>query len=185
MNDGKALLAQLDAGLAHGAGDPSPAWEAGLAAATRLNALLAQHHLGWHDVVAPGTRLAKLCGRLGSEYPAEREAAYRHAVRLILRSQTSWSALVGLPEALSSPPAAIAPPPPAPDETPPEESWIAIVRRLNRRAAWRTATEQTFLASLEDGLASGQDIGAVEAGWVRDIWWDAELNDPDFMERFE
>ncbi len=182
MNDGRALLALLDAGLAHGADEAAPGWSAGLAAAVLLDALLAQHHLSWDSVVAPGTRLAKLCGRLGSSYAAERASAYGHAVRLILRCQTRWSALVVLPDALLSPPPGPAAPQPGPDGvTACEDNWIVIVRRLNARAAWRSATERTFLESLEQGLALGQAIGAVEARWVRDICWDAELNDPDAM----
>jgi len=108
-----ALLAVLDAVLhaTNAARFQEPAAaerrNAGITAATRLNDLLILHRLGWDDVVAPGSRLAKLCGRLGSAYAAEREAAYDHAVRLILHRGTTWSELVRLPERLKGGPSAL------------------------------------------------------------------------------
>jgi hypothetical protein len=185
VSDGIALLMQLDACLAGSASDLGPGWDAGLAAATRLNALLMQHHLVWDDVIGAGSRLAKLCGRLGSDYEAERASAYGHAVRLIRRRETNWSALVLLPHPLPNVPgpAEISVLPPT--EAPPEENWIVTVRRLNRRAAWRTDTEHIFLESLEHGLSEGHAIVAAEARWLRDIWWDAELNNPEPEDAFE
>lgn len=179
MTDGTALLKRLDASLADSSSDLDSGWAFGLAAATELNVLLVQHHFVWADVLGPTSRLAKLCGRLGSDYEAERASAYGHAVRLILRQETNWSKLILLPHALLNPILPLETPALPPSEAPPEENWIVTVQRLNRRAAWRTHTEHIFLESLEHGLAEGQSIGAAEARWLRDIWWDAELNNPE------
>ena len=107
MSPAAAMLATLDDALAAAAsasGAPGGAAgsrrAAGMAAARGLNDLLIRHALVWDDVVAPGSRLAKLCGRLGSDYEAEREAAYDHALRLLLRRRATWSDLVRLPETL-------------------------------------------------------------------------------------
>lgn len=179
MTDGASLLVLLDASLGDDQGDVDPAWDSGLAAAVELNSLLLRHHLVWDDVAGSGSRLAKLCGRLGSDYQAERAAAYHHAVHLIRRRRTTWTALVLLPEALLTEARPTAAPPPPPGEAPPDENWIVTIRRLNVRAAWRSDAEHIFLESLEHGLAEGQFIGAAEARWVRDIWWEAELNNPE------
>ncbi len=100
-----AMLAALDAALDAAASAPGRDKDArraaGIAAATGLNDLLIRHELTWDDVVPPGSRLAKLCGRLGSEYPAEREAAYDHARRLLLGRRATWSDLVRLPASLA------------------------------------------------------------------------------------
>lgn len=155
---------------------------AGLAAAAGLHDLLARHRLGWGDVLPPGSRLAKLCGRFGSDYPAEREAAYDHAVRLILRRRATWSALARLPEALQrlaaepagpNPGAASLPQAPPP----PEQNWLATVQRLKACATWWTAAESALLEALDRRLVGGRSIGAADAKWLRDLWWEVELND--------
>jgi hypothetical protein len=64
-------------------------------------------------------------------------------------------------------------------EAPPEADWITTVRRLNARAAWRSDTEHILLESLAHSLADGQPIEPAEARWLRDIWWHAELTNPD------
>lgn len=148
MSVGEALLALLDAtlpadeaGLVAGREQAGGRRGAGLAAAGRLHDLLARHRFGWGDLLPDDSRLAKLCGRLGSDYPAEREAAYDHAVRLILRRRTSWSALARLPEPLRQPPVG---PPAGPSAGPPKQvapqpAWLAAAGRLRRRVSWWAA----------------------------------------------
>jgi hypothetical protein len=207
-----ALLAVLDAALrvTDAArlpdGPQAERRRAGIAAATSLNDLLIRHRLGWDDVVVPGSRLAKLCGRLGSAYAAEQEAAYDHAVRLILQRRTTWSELVRLPDRLKGLPSALdravarrggaagaqprrdAPAPAArPDApsashsfatSPPEADWITTVQRLKEHAAWRSEAEYARLDTLECRLFAGHAMGAEDAIWLRDLWWYAELHSP-------
>lgn len=187
MSAAETLLARLDAALPSGErpGDkagPAANRGAGLAAAAGLHDLLARCRLGWDDLLPPDGRLAKLCGRFGSDYPAEREAAYDHAVRFIVRGGATWSALIRLPEALRRPAAAPANPIPfasVPAPPPPEADWLTTVRRLKARAAWWTTTQSAFLDAAERNLADGGAVGAADAKWLRDLWWEVELNDLD------
>lgn len=199
-----AALPANEAALVHG-GAGVDRRTAGIVAAAALNELLIQNRLGWNDAVAPGSRLAKLCGRLGSDYEAEREAAYDHAVRLILRRRATWSDLVRLPDALKRCPvetnrlarngsreadAALetASPrfteaaPPVPDcpanISPPEENWGTTIQRLYERVAWRSETEHARLDALQISLANGHALTKEDACWLREIWWYAELCDP-------
>ncbi len=185
------LLAALDAALAGGS-DPER-HAAGLAAAIRLSDLLGRHRLVWNDVMTPDSRLAKLCGRLGSAYPGEQAAAYDHATRLIRERRSSWSEMVCLPKALRDAAA------PAPGEhaqelptrpqdagTPPsglpaglsapDGDWPTTLARLLARAAWRTEAEKQLLQRMQRRLDQGLPIAEDDALQVRDIWWDAELD---------
>lgn len=179
--------ALLDQGASGGVGGARPA--AGLAAATRLDRLLHRHHLVWDDIVAPGSRLAKLCGRLGSEFEAERAAAYDHAVRWLLSQNRTWSALVRLPEAVAvavpieEHAALSAASLPGAEQAarvilPPDGDWMTSVQHLRQRAGWRSATECRWLLALEERLASGVAIDPEEANQLREIWWYLELNTP-------
>ena len=182
MTTGAALLAALDAALPHEDGPLPGAAEvelhrAGLSAAIGLNELLIEWGLGWQDVVIPaGGRLALLCGRLGSAYEAEQEAAYLHAVRLIRRLGGPWSRLVHLPEGVAGAPAAIAL---QASVLPPEEDWPSTVASLLSRNAWRSEAEHGLLEALGPRLAAGKAPTAEEARRLRDMWWSAELNAPE------
>lgn len=150
-----------------------------------LDALLTRNRLGWADVLAPGHRLAKICGLLGSDFPAEHEAAYRHALRLILLARSTWSALVQLPPGLDGAPRlarsegpALLPDDDGPTPSAPEVDWLTTIRRLKARTAWRSAEERLLLEALEGRLAAGETIAPGDARRFRDMWWCAELNDP-------
>ncbi len=190
MSTGAALLETLDAALldeqaSGGGGRPA----LGLAAATRLDRLLRRYHLVWDDIVAPGSRLAKLCGRLGSEFEAERAAAYDHAVRLILSQRRTWSALAHLPEAvaaaaeieadaMAAEPFLTGVPEVGLAIQPPDGDWMTSVQHLRQRAGWRSNAEYQWLLALEQRLASGAVIDPAEASQLREIWWYLELNTP-------
>lgn len=167
---------------------------AGIAAAISLNALFIRNGLGWNDVVRSSNRLAKLCGALGSDFEAERAAAYDHAVRLIMRSASTWSLLVQLPVMLqnTSPshdrlhpkitapvrmPKPIPHPFQSPSLSPPEHDWITTVHRLQERRAWRSQEEHIFLAALEASLIEGHAPADEVARRIRNIWWWAELKE--------
>lgn len=215
-----ALLVRLDAALAGG----DALRHDGLVAATELNRLLVAHRLTWDDVAGAGTRLAKLLGRLGSEYPAEQEAGYDHAVRVILGRHSRWSLLIRLPPWLPEPRHAPTPPPPQsppifaapppemaprpahtidlpdlamadglvdelvtepplsplayPPVTSPDGDWLTTIHRLRERGAWRSEREHALLDALELELAAGGTLSDAAARRLRDIWWDAEMNDP-------
>ena len=179
MTTGAALLAALDAALPSVGAPAEPGAaethqrQAGVTAAVTLNALLVEHDRSWDDVIRePGTRLGKLCGRLGSTYEAERAAAYDHAVRLLCRRGARWSDLVRLPQALAE---ALVPLSLPTSVLPPEYDWQATVRSLEARAAWRSDPERDLLSALGARLAEGHAIFNVEAQQLRDMWWSAEL----------
>jgi hypothetical protein len=180
VTGGRTLLAALDAALADHVADPADdaPHARGFAAATGLNDLLIRHRLGWDDVVTPGSRLAKLCGRLGSEYRPEQQAAYHHAVRLIMACGASWTELVRLPESVqrAAPEPVVAT---ASVFSPPEEDWMHTVRGLKARAAWRSDGEHARLDALERELQAGHEVEPQDAVWLRDVWWHAELNNPE------
>jgi hypothetical protein len=175
LPDGRALLATLDAALAT---DSVERWrvtvshEDGLAAAVGLNALLIAHRLGWEDVIAPRSRLARMCGQLGSTFPAEREAAYHHAVRLLMERRSRWSDYVRLPNEVKR--AVIAMPQAA---SAPEGDWTRTVQVLRDRLEWRSGSEQERLATLETLLSGGGTITDDDAAWLRDLWWCDEMDD--------
>ena len=180
MTTGAALLAALDAALPAGGAPAGPEaaeaqqHEAGVAAAVSLNDLLVEHDRSWDDVIGePGTRLGKLCGRLGSTYEAERAAAYDLAVRLLCRRGARWSDLVRLPQDLAE---ALVPLSLPTSVLPPEDDWQEKVQLLEARAAWRSDRERDLLRALGARLAEGRAISNAEARLLRDIWWSAELN---------
>ena len=188
MVAGNILLATMDAALRRdaivfelgrlGADRQTP----GLAAAVGLNQLLVMHGIGWDAVVAPDSLLVKLCGRLGSAFEAEREAAYAHALRFILRHRTTWSDLVRLPNGSPGRPPPVkpvaAPNVSRPSVPPLEEDWNLTVERLEARCTWRSDAERALLETLEIELASGEALSLAAARWLRDIWWWADLNTP-------
>jgi hypothetical protein len=199
LDHAAVLLAVLDAALEADTDGPRAA---GMAAAIALHRLLAAHRLVWDDVVTPASRLAKLCGCLGSDYAGEQSAAYDHAVRLLRRRRATWSSQVRLPvappRALPSAPRAapaVAPaPPPAraaprrqwdehatgptgPIAAPPETDWITTVRQLQMRAGWPPDMDHHRMDSLARRLVEGEAIDARDARWLRDLWWWQELND--------
>ena len=180
MTTGGALLAALDAALPTGGAPPVPEaaetqqHKAGVAAAVSLNDLLVEHGRSWDDVIGePGTRLGKLCGRLGSTYEAERATAYDHAVRLLRRRGARWSSVVRLPQDLAE---ALVPLSLQTSVLPPEDGWQETVRLLKARAAWRSDRERDLLQTLGTRLAEGRAVGNAEARLLRDMWWSAELN---------
>ena len=180
LSTGATLLAALDAASpAHDAPVAPGSAEAqrhaaGLAAALGLNELLIAHGCIWDEVMdAPGTRLAKICGRLGSCHEAERKAAYDLSVRLLQRRNVRWSDLVRLPPALAEARVPVALPA---SVLPPEQDWPATVAGLLARAAWRSSPEHELLLTAAARVAEGRAIGAEEARQLRDMWWSAELN---------
>lgn len=195
---GAALLAVLDRALSadkalyRSVGGSQVRRPEGLAAAVALNKLLSRNRLGWSDVLAPGNRLAKICGLLGSDFPAEHEAAYTHALRIIAMGRSTWSALVSLPpgldrlpdeDAASSSPSADSNPTllaelTEPTPSAPEADWPTTVMRLKTRMAWRSDAERLLLDELDSRLANGEPIATPDARRLRDMWWFAELNDP-------
>lgn len=182
MTTGSALLAALDAALPTGGAPAEPhaaetqQHQAGVEAAVTLNDLLVEHGRSWDDVIGePGTRLGKLCGRLGSSYEAERAAAYGHAVRLLCRRGARWSSLVRLPQDLAE---ALVPLSLPTSVLPPEDDWQATVRSLEARVAWRSDRERDLLRVLGAGFAEGYAISNADARQLRDIWWSAELIRP-------
>jgi hypothetical protein len=106
MSTGGMLLAALDAtfppsnaSIALGSAE-AQRQAAGLAAISPNEVLIA-HGYSWNEVAsAPNTRLAKICGHLGSRYEAERKAAYNHSVHLLLHRNVCWSDLVWQPSGL-------------------------------------------------------------------------------------
>ena len=180
MSTGAALLAALDVAIpADGARiAPGSADEqrhlAGFAAAIGLNELLIAHGCIWDEVMdAPDSRLAKICGRLGSRDEAERKTAYDHSVRLLQRQNMRWSDLVRLPPALAEARVPVALPA---SVLPPEQDWLTTVAGLLARAAWRSSPEHNLLLAAAARVAEGRAIGDEEARQLRDMWWAAELN---------
>jgi hypothetical protein len=180
MTTGAALLAALDTALPIDGAPTEPdaaetqQFEAGVAAAVSLNDLLVKHGRSWDDVIGElGSRLGKLCGRLGSTYEAERAAAYDHAVRLLRRRGVQWSSVVRLPQDLAE---ALVPLSLPTSVLPPEDDWRETVRLLEARAAWRSDRERDLLRALGARLAGGHAIDNVQARHLRDMWWSAELN---------
>lgn len=193
---GVLLLATLDKALPRRllTAEAATSRIAGLAAAISLNALFIRNGLGWNNVVVSSNRLAKLCGALGSDFEAERAAAYDHAVRLIMRSASTWSLLVQLPVSLQniSPshnrphpkiaapvwmPKPIPHPFQSPSLSPPEQDCVTTVHCLQERRAWRSQEEHIFLADLEASLIEGHAPADEVARRIRNIWWWAELKE--------
>lgn len=192
--DGTALVAVLDAAM------PSPFLAAsaearfrGIAAAVTLNVLLSRYRAGWDEVVVRPARLARFCGPLGSDFPAEREAAYDHCVRLLLRSGLTWSLALRLPASVATADAAQAGwtedapksrPGPTADlpmsHTPPapDGDWPATLQKLIERRAWCSPEDRRFLGTLAASLARGHRIDLREARAVRKLWWAAEIDPP-------
>lgn len=161
------LLSALEA-----ARDAAPA--DALAHAEAFDAALRACGLSWQEVLPRLPTLAKMCGRLGSAYPAERAAAYGHALRELARHRHTWSSAVRLPGEPRGATGAVAPAAPrAP--SPPDADWITTIRDLLRRAAWRGAAERDLLHELERQAMQGRDPARAHALLVRDIWWQAEL----------
>lgn len=199
----QALVRQLDAAAAGdcatlqigGDGQDGPAPDRplnGLAAALRVTAWLLRHRCGWADVLIEEPALAKLCGRLGSAFDAEQEAAYVHALRYLVRHRRSWSTLIRMPAALGGVPGQrllqdVATPrgqpgaapwaeiPVQPCHPPPEGDWATTVAWLIEHRAWRVAGERTLLDGLAAQLAAGEEINDADAVWLRELWWQAEL----------
>lgn len=189
--DGTALVAALDAAM------PSPflaasaeARSRGIAAAVTLNVLLSRYRAGWDEVVVRPARLARFCGPFGSDFPAEREAAYDHCVRLLLRSGLTWSSALRLPAAADA--ARSGRTANAPKSRPgpttglptlhvppsPEGDWQATLQGLIERRAWRSPENRKFLETLAALLARGHQIDLREARAVRNLWWSAETGSP-------
>ena len=180
MTTGADLLAGLDKALPAGNARVRPEGRdarqqaAGLLAAIGLNELLIAQGRCWHEIVgASDGRLAKLCGRLGSSYQAEREAAYDHSVRLLQRRNRRWSDLVRLPPELAAACVRVTLPV---SLLPPDQDWPATVAGLLVRAAWRSPPEHDLLQRLQLRFEAGGAVGAEEARQVRDMWWSAELD---------
>jgi len=187
------LLRLLDA-LDHAGREglsPADAAGEGLPPARAIDALLRHNRLTWHDLLPRHPTLAKICGRFGSDFPAEREAAWRHAVRELGRRQDSWPTAAVLPAMLApprpddddTPPPPVAPPvfyePRTRREAPaPDGDWLTTIRGLLQRAAWRTGGERDLLHDLERIALGGGPLAAAHRAIVRDIWWQAELADP-------
>lgn len=157
----------------------------GLAAAVVLSDVLRHHRLGWLDVMRSELRLAKLCGRLGSDFPGEREAAYVHAVRFIVAHHTSWSATIRFPATLHSEPRR--PSTLAESSLPrfsaPEGDWPTTVRTLRARSVWLSPGERQLLDAVESRFLTGGALNRGEAIRLRNMWWKTELNDPSDAER--
>ena len=167
----------------------------GVAVAVAFDALLRHSRLSWPEVLPGHPMLAKICGHLGSAYPAEQEAAYLHAIRELGRKRLTWPAAVRLPQAWpASLPFSQPPPfrPSVPKSTtpmvppvqaagarsapqPPDGDWVTTISGLLQRRAWRSPLERDLLSDLERQALLGRDIGATHAMIVRDIWWYAEL----------
>jgi hypothetical protein len=188
------LLRLLDA-LEHASREglpPAEAAQEGLPPARAIDALLRHNRLTWHDLLPHHPTLAKICGRFGSDYPGEWEAAWRHAVRELHRRHDSWPTAVVLPAMLAPPrPGDDDAPPPAPATPPvfyeprkrreapaPDGDWLTTIRGLLQRAAWRTGGERDLLHDMERVALGGGDLAAAHRAVVRDIWWHAELADP-------
>jgi hypothetical protein len=193
----RSLIAQLDAAAqtdlaasqragtdADGAGGGL----AGLAAALRLTALLQRHGCGWADALAGEPSLAKRCGRLGSAFGAERQAAYVHALRYLARRRRVWSAVVQVPSALRREPgaAAVRPVPPTDarprpgaraDRTPapPEGDWASTIAWLAAQRVWLDASQCAAVEYLASRIAEGAAPDRAEAAWLREMWWRVEL----------
>ena len=171
--------------------------EDGVGIAVAFDGLLRHSRLSWSEVLPRHPMLAKICGHLGSAYPAEQEAAYLHAIRELGRKQLTWLAAVRLPQAWPAPPpfspsapkntTPVAPPVQAAGARlaphPPDGDWVTTLRGLLQRHAWRSPRERDLLSDLERQALLGRDIGATHAMIVREIWWYAELaegaGDPD------
>jgi hypothetical protein len=188
------LLRLLDA-LDHAGREglsPAEAAHEGLPPARAIDALLRHNRLTWHDLLPRHPTLAKICGRFGSDFPGEREAAWRHAVRELIRRHDSWPTAIVLP-------ATLAPPPPRDDDAPmpvpatppvfyeprkrreapaPEGDWLTTIRGLLQRGGWRTEAERDLLHDLERMALAGDPLADAHRALVRDIWWLAELADP-------
>lgn len=187
--DGTTLVAALDAAL------PSPflaasveAHSHGISAAVTLNVPLSRYRAGWDEAVVRPAQLARFCGPLGSDFPAEREAAYDRCVCLLLRSGLTWSLSLRLPASMATADAAQvgwikdAPksrPGPTADlpmsHAPPDGDQPATLQRLIERRAWRSPEDRRRLGTLAGSLARGHQIDFREARTVRNLWWSAEM----------
>lgn len=160
---------------------------AGLGPALRITALLLHHRCGWADMLTDEPALAKLCGRLGSEFRAEQEAAYVHALRHLARHGQRWSALMRVPAALcgvlQTPPEAFPEPraatrtdtPVQPSHPPPEGDWAMTIDWLIIQRAWRGERERARLHALAAQTIVGGTPDDADAVWLRELWWQAEL----------
>ena len=186
------LLRLLDA-LEHASREglpPAEAAQEGLPPARAIDALLRHNRLTWHDLLPHHPTLAKICGRLGSDYPGEREAAWRHAVRELHRRNESWPTAAVLPATLARPrpgdddapmpatPPVFYEPRPRREAPAPDGDWLTTIRGLLERGAWRTEAERDLLHDLECMALDDGQIAAAHRAVVRDIWWVAELADP-------
>jgi len=201
LSDGSALLAVLDAAMpgAQPSASAPGARARGLAAAAALGDLLAFHRSSWAEVAVGPPRLARFCGRFGSTFPAEREAAYDYSVRLLARAGLTWSSAFRLPPPMSAS-GASRPPQDAPatavpafaavrggrpGQSPvphvpsaPDGSWAATLQGLLDGRALQSAEDRSFLVALLVAVAAGHQVGLQEARTVRNIWWAAEIDPP-------
>ena len=163
-------------------GDPNRRLS-GMSAALRLNALLRERGCGWGDVVGRDAVLAKLCGRLGSDFAGEQEAAYVLAMRRIDRLGLRWSEIATLPTALlaARPVAAEAAEAPPPGDhhdyvhQPPDGDWPTTIAGLLLHVAWRDDDERLRLDALAAQVDAGGSVTDADAVWLRELWWQAEL----------
>jgi hypothetical protein len=151
---------------------------AGLPAALRVTALLLHHGCGWADALIGEPALAKRCGRLGSEFHAERQAAYIHALRHLAQRRRSWSAVMRAPpelcrERAGAPAHAAARSDPSP--APPERDWATTIAWLAAQRIWLDASQCAALEHLQSRVACGSAPDPAEAAWLREMWWRIEL----------
>ena len=154
---------------------------AGLPLVRRLTALLLAQRCGWADIVTDDPVLAKICGRFGSAFPAEQEAAYIHALRHLRRRRSSWQSVLRVPAVFGAAVpgmAAAAAASTTPSRAPPEDTWLATVEGLLARAIWHDESERLRLARLAARASADDALDDVDAEWVRDLWWDAEVRAP-------
>lgn len=163
----------------------------GLPYARAVGELLAHQNLAWSDLLHPHPALARICGLLASAHAGERAAAYRHALRWLLRAKATWLTASSVPAVLSRT-APIGPPSESSDPFPPwnpaeaesepaelgwtAREWSSTLRWLIEVAAWRDPYERNLLHELERVVGGGGRMPAGYAQRVRDILWFAETH---------